>query len=203
MKMGKRQLVLAALVVALGAAVYLNFTLNGGTQLPATQAVASGRELGETLLVNASGSAIVSSGDKAAASAASGSSSAAVKTNAEAGTLTDEYFSQARLDRQKARDEATELLKEVLNASSENDAAKKEAVDKAAAIAETIQKETNIENLIKAKGYSDCIVSIEDDGCSVIVKTKASEQDDAIIINDIVSGQTGLSYDKIKIVERQ
>ncbi len=202
MKMGKRQLVLAALVVALGAAVYLNFTLNGGTQLPATQAVASGRELGETLLVNASGSAIVSSGGKAA-SAASGSSSAAVKTNAEAGTLTDEYFSQARLDRQKARDEATELLKEVLNASSENDAAKKEAVDKAAAIAETIQKETNIENLIKAKGYSDCIVSIEDDGCSVIVKTKASEQDDAIIINDIVSGQTGLSYDKIKIVERQ
>lgn len=202
MKMGKRQLVLAALVVALGAAVYLNFTLSGGTQLPATQAVASGRELGQTLLVNASGSAIVSSGGKAA-SAASGTSSAAVKTNAEAGTLTDEYFSQARLDRQKARDEATELLKEVLNASNENDAAKKEAVDKAAAIAETIQKETNIENLIKAKGYSDCIVSIEDDGCSVIVKTKAAEQDDAIIINDIVSGQTGLSYDKIKIVERQ
>lgn len=202
MKMGKRQLVLAALVVALGAAVYLNFTLNGGTQLPATQAVASGRELGQTLLVNASGSAIVSSGGKAA-SAASGASSAAVKTNAEAGTLTDEYFSQARLDRQKARDEATELLKEVLSASNENDAAKKEAVDKAAAIAETIQKETNIENLIKAKGYSDCIVSIEDDGCSVIVKTKAAEQDDAIIINDIVSGQTGLSYDKIKIVERQ
>ena len=202
MKMGKRQLVLAALVVALGAAVYLNFTLSGGTQLPATQAVASGRELGQTLLVNASGSAIVSSGGKAA-SAASGASSAAVKTNAEAGTLTDEYFSQARLDRQKARDEATELLKEVLSASNENDAAKKEAVDKAAAIAETIQKETNIENLIKAKGYSDCIVSIEDDGCSVIVKTKAAEQDDAIIINDIVSGQTGLSYNKIKIVERQ
>lgn len=206
MKMGKRQLVLAALVVALGAAVYLNFTLSGGTQLPATQAVASGRELGQTLLVNASGSAIVSSGGKAASgtvSASSGTSSAAVKTSAEAGTLTDEYFSQARLNRQKARDEATELLTEVLNDAQKSDAAKTEAVDKAAVIAQNIQKETNIENLIKAKGYPDCIVSIEDNGCNVIVKTKAAEQDDAIIINDIVSGQTGLSYDKIKIVERQ
>ena len=210
MKMGKRQLVLAALVVALGAAVYLNFTLSGGTQLPATQAVASGRELGQTLLVNASGSAIVSSGGKAASgmtsgvvSASSGTSSGAVKTSAEAGTLTDEYFSQARLNRQKARDAATELLTEVLNDAQKSDAAKTEAVDKAAVIAQNIQKETNIENLIKAKGYPDCIVSIEDNGCNVIVKTKTAEQDDAIIINDIVSGQTGLSYDKIKIVERQ
>ena len=206
MKMGKRQLVLAALVVALGAAVYLNFTLSGGTQLPATQAVASGRELGQTLLVNASGGAIASSAGKAAsgtASAVSGTASGAVKTSANAGTLTDEYFSQARLARQKARDEAAELLSKVLNDAKESDAAKKEAVDKAAAIAQNALKETNIENLIKAKGYSDCIVSLEENGCSVIVKTKAAEQDDAIIINDIVSGQTGLSYDKIKIVERQ
>lgn len=206
MKMGKRQLVLAALVVALGAAVYLNFTFSGGTQLSATQAVASGRELGQTLLVNASGSAITSSGSKTASgtvSASSGTGSAAVKANAEAGTLTDDYFSQARLARQKARDEAEELLTTVLNDAKESDSAKKEAVDKAAAIAQNTLKETNIENLIKAKGYQDCIVSLEDNGCSVIVKTKAAEQDDAIIINDIVAGQTGLTYDKIKIVERQ
>ena len=206
MKMGKRQLVLAALVVALGAAVYLNFTLNGGTQLPATQAVASGRELGQTLLVTASGSALASSAGKAAsgaASASSGTTSGAVKTSANAGTLTDEYFSEARLNRQKARDEATELLTQVLNDAQKSDAAKAEAVDKAAVIAQNIQKETSIENLIKAKGYPDCIVSLEDDGCSVTAKTIASEHDDAIIITDIVAGQTGLSYDKIKIVERQ
>ncbi|MCI1982966.1 MAG: SpoIIIAH-like family protein [Oscillospiraceae bacterium] len=213
MTMGKRQLVLAALVVALGAAVYLNWAFSGETKLPATQAVASGdRQYGQTLMVNASGSAVVSSASStksstqsAVKSAASGSSSgtgknSAVKTEAEAD---DAYFSQAKLTRQKARDEAVELLKDVLKDVGKNDAAKKEAVSQAAVIAQNIAREANIENLIEAKGYSECVVSIGKEDCSVIVKTKENSQNDAIVIQDIVSGQTGLSCDKIKIIERQ
>lgn len=190
MTMGRRQLVLAALVVALGAAVYLNWALSGSTQLPATQAVTSGgRELGQTLLVNASG--------KSASSPASGSS--AVKT--EAAASSENYFSSAKLSRQKARDEAVELLEKVLDDSKQSDAAKKEAVSQAGLIAQETLKESSVENLIKAKGFSDCVVSIENGECSVVAKTKGSSQDDAIIIKDIVSDQTGIPYDKIKIVE--
>ncbi len=190
MTMGKRQLVLAALVVALGAAVYLNFVMSGNTQLPATQALTSGgRELGETLLVNASGSS--------GASAASGSS--AVKAGLTSGV--SDYFSEARLTRQKARDQSVELLEKVLDDAKQSDAAKKEAVTQAGAIAQNTLKESSIENLIKAKGYSDCVVSLENGGCNVVVKTKASPQEDAVQIKDIVSDQAGLTFDKIKIVE--
>lgn len=192
MTMGKRQLVLAALVVALGAAVYLNWALSGNTQLPATQAVASGsRELGETLLVNGSGSAVTSS--------SSGSGSAAQKTGLNASTA--DYFSTARLNRQKARDEAVELLEKVIDDAKGSDAAKKDAVSQAAVIAQNTMKETAIENVIKAKGFSDCIVSLQNGEASVVVKTKGSAQDDAIVIKDVVSDQAGISYDKIKIVE--
>lgn len=189
MTMGRRQLVLAALVVALGAAVYLNWALSGNTQLPATQAVTSGRELGQTLLVNASGSNTASS--------ASGSS--AVKAGMAASST--DYFSSARLSRQKARDEAVELLEKVLDDSKQNDSAKQAAVSQAGSIAQNTLKESSIENLIKAKGFSDCVVSIENGECSVVAKTKNSSQDDAIVIKDIVSDQSGISYDKIKIIE--
>ena len=191
MAMGKRQLVLAALVVALGAAVYLNWALSGNTHLPATDAVASGRELGETLLVNASGSE----------GAKSGGDSSSVDTSAS--VAGEDYFSSARLLRQKSRDEAVETLKNIMGSASEADNAKLTAASQANALAQNIVKEADIENLIKAKGFEDCVVILGDGECNVVAKTKASAQDDAIVIRDIVAGQTGLPYDKIKIVERE
>ncbi|HEX3017726.1 MAG TPA: SpoIIIAH-like family protein [Caproicibacter sp.] len=209
MTMGKRQLVLAALVVALGAAVYLNWVFAGNTTLPATQAVTSGgRELGQTLMVN--GSAV--SGKTANASAASGKAvsgkanvsstkGSAVKTSANAGS-NDEYFNEARLSRQKTQDTAKEDIAKILEDAKSSDAVKKEAVDKAAVITQNMLKETDIENLVKAKGFSDCVVTINNGQCSVVVKTKANAESDAVVIQDIVAGQTGLSFDKIKIIER-
>lgn len=191
MTMGKRQLVLAALVVALGAAVYLNWALSGNTQLPATDAVASGRELGETLLVNASGSE----------SGASSGDSSAVDTSAS--VAENDQFAAARLSRQKARDEAVATLQKLLSGATVTDAEKLTALSQANTIAQSIVKESDIESLIKAKGFEDCVVFLEDGECSVVAKTKTSSQDDAIVIRDIIAGQTGLSYDKIKIVESE
>lgn len=190
MTMGKRQLVLAALVVALGAAVYLNWAMMGNTQLPATDAVTSGRPLGETLQVNASEN---ESGTNP------GGDSSAVDTSAS--VAGDDYFASARLSREKARDESVETLQKVVGNTSEAGDAKKAAVSQANAIAQDIVKETEIENLIKAKGFEDCVVFLQNDECSVVVKTKANSQNDAIVVRDIVTDQAGISYDKIKIVE--
>lgn len=201
MAMGKRQLVLAALVVALGAAVYLNVVFSGNNApLKATQATASntGRQLGQTLMVNGStasgkGSASSTKGQSAA------SGSAAKQTEA---TTTDDFFTQAALTRQKAQDDAKETFAKILEDTSKSDAAHKEAVDKAAVMTENLLRQANIETLIKAKGYSDCIVTLGENQCSVVVKTKASTQNDAVVIQDIVAAQTGLSFDKIQIIER-
>lgn len=192
MNMGKRQLVLAALVVALGAAVYLNWQFSGNN-LIATNAVTSvpGREYGQAQLANTSA---VSGVPKK-----SSSTSSDVKTNAAVST----YFSEANLSRQKARDKELELVEKVISDTKSNDAAKKVAVAQAALIAQNILRENNIESLIKAKGFTDCIVFIQNSECSVVVKTKDSTQDNAIVIKDIVAGQAGITYDKIKIVENK
>lgn len=194
MGIGKRQLVLAALVVALGAAVYLNWQFSGDNQLLATNTVTSQKELGEAQLVNAS---LPSSSSSEVSSGADDSSE---PSQADTGSS---YFTEARLNRQKARDEAVELLEKVLGDAKSSDEAKKDAVAQAAVIAQNVLKESNIENLIKAKGFEDCVVFLQSGECSVVVKVKESSANTAVVIKDIVAGQSGVSYDKIKIVENK
>ena len=157
MAFGKRQLVLAALVVALGAAVYLNWQFSDNRDLLATNSGVS--------------------------SSASG------------------YFANARLTREKSRDEAADLIKDILQGVDASDDAKKEALNQAAAIAQNMEQENNVENLIKAKGFADCVAFIQNGECSVVVASEGLLDSEAITIKDIVAGQTGISFDKIKIVE--
>lgn len=69
-------------------------------------------------------------------------------------------------------------------------------------ITQDILKEADIETLIKAKGYPDCVVTLNNNQCSAIIKTKKLSQKDAAVVQDVVSSQTGLSYDKIRVIER-
>ena len=227
----KRQLVLAALVVSLGAAVYLNWQFSGTNDIIATGTSQSDKELGETQLVNGSGSSLTSRSPEKMSSASSSmssktssaasssmstststassaatsktelSASSAVSSEASASAIT-EYFNQARLSRQKTRDEAIELLEKVMNDKTSTEAAKKKAVDDAAVIAQNMLKESNIENLIKSKGYIDCVVFLQNDECNVVVKKENQfVESDAVAIRDIITGQTEVKPSNIKIVE--
>ena len=193
MGIGKRQLVLASLVVALGAAVYLNWVFQGEGPLIATDTLTSGAELWAAQLVNGKGS----SSTPETSSSASSTSSKAVETAAKV----DEYFTEAKLSRQKARDASVEMLQKVLQDASTNDTVKKESLEKAAEIAQNIVQESNIESLIKAKGFSDCVVFLQNSECSVVVRSDGLLPNEAIAIKDIIGGQSGVAYDKIKIVE--
>lgn len=193
MNLGKRQLVLATLVVALGAAVYLNWQFSDD-RLLVTDTLNSEKELGTAQLVSGS---LTQPEEGAETSAAAEPEQEAVAANAEVSA----YFTEARLSRQKARDSAVELLEEVLESVESDEEARKEALEKAAALAENVVQESNIENLIKAKGFSDCVVFLENGECSVVVQTDGLLPNEAIAIKDIIGGQSGVAYDKIKIVE--
>ena len=197
MGIGKRQLVLASLVVALGAAVYLNWVFQGEEPLIATDTLTSAGELGAAQLVN---------GKEGSENQSSAPSSEASKTPASSESVptaakVDEYFTEAKLSRQKARDSSVEMLQKVLTDASANDAAKKESVEQAAEIAQNIIQESNIESLIKAKGFADCVVFIQKDECSVVVRSDGLLPNEPIAIKDIIGGQAGIAYDKIKIIE--
>lgn len=199
MAIGKRQLVLAALVVALGAAVYLNWQFSGGDLLAANASPSSDKELGQAQLVN--GSAMESSSDAVTTGVSAGEGSGSSASDpASSGSAVD-TFAQARLDRQKARDEAVELLEKVLNDAETSESAKKDAVAQAALVAQNILKENNMESLIKAKGFADCVVFLQNEECSVVVKVEESVPENAVIIKDIVTGQSGIPGANIKIIE--
>ncbi len=196
MKIGKKQLILTGLVLTLGAAVYLNWQFSGNTDLlSGADAVSVSKELGEAEFVN------TSSDKKAGESTAEKSTeqSSSKENTTSASKSGDEYFSQAKVNRQQTQDDIAEMTKKILESSEESDTAKAEAVAKAAELATVMEQQTNVESLIKAKGFEECLVFIQNGECSIVVKDSDLTVDDALIIKDIATGQTGITVDKIKV----
>ncbi len=188
MKFHKRQLILASLVVALGAAVYLNWQFSENKNFGTTDILEPTRELGEARYVNSAH--IDNSGENDTNNSAHSSDENSKK-----------YFALAESNRQKAREESEEKLKSLASESNINAEIKNEINKQIEEIAKNNQQETNIENLVKAKGFEECIASIQNGECSVIVSKGNLDENSAIVIRDIVSGQAAIPYDKIKIVE--
>lgn len=116
---------------------------------------------------------------------------------------TGDYFSKARYERDCARSEAAELLK-VSGTDGETSeeliAKNREMLEKAA---KNIEKEAAIENMVIAKGYSDCVAFMDDSGIRVVVKADSLEAEGVAQIKDIIVGETGLKATEIKISTKQ
>ena len=207
MAIRKRQLVLAALVVALGAAVYLNWQFGGNSQIVDAGTSVSDKELGAAQLGNGSVDSSPSSAvSEAVSSAVSGniaSEASSEAANTGANTDVNTYFAQARLERQKSRDASQEQVQKVLDDTTADENTKTEAANQAAEISQNIVTETNIENLVKSKGFVDCVAFIQNGACNVVVQKDGEfASADAIAIKDIVVAQAKISADKITIVSK-
>ncbi len=114
-----------------------------------------------------------------------------------------EYFSSARVDRQKARDESLEKLQKIIDSSSEGDAAKKEATEKIAKISDMINSENKIETLVTAKGVKNCLAVINENSNKVDIIVDAEELSDTVIlqIKEIATGQLGCTYEDVTIIQ--
>lgn len=104
------------------------------------------------------------------------------------------------MTRQTARDEAVELLEDILKDDSAEVAVKQAAVDEAAVIAQNILKETNIESLIEAKGFTECVAYINGESCTVVVNGDMEDEQNALIVRDIAVSESGISAENVKII---
>ena len=178
----RKHLVLGALVLALGAAVYLNWQFSStGNTLDVSGAVDTNKNLGDSQYVNGT----QSEPENTAQVSASG----------------NQYFVQARLNRQQARDAALAILKEAVDDSKATEASKKEAIDGQAKIAQNVETEANLENLIKAKGFTECMVTLENDTAAVTVATAGLNASQVITIKDLVVTTAKIPVENIKIIE--
>jgi len=173
----KKQLMVVALVGALGLAVYLNFYLMDDPALSAgTEAGEEQREeshLGDATFVG---------------------------TQVTDPPETLSYFDEARQKRTAAREEALSILQEVLDSAQASAQDKAQATEKATAIAENVLQESNIENLIAAKGFADSVVYIDGERCSVVVQAESLQQQESLQILQIVVSQSAVEADKVQIV---
>ena len=178
----KRNIVMMTVLLFVCAAVYLNWSYNDRT--------------------GAADPTMAAAEDAAMAAAEQKYTETAANEEAEA-EMVSAYFATARLTRQQSRDEALSLLETA--AASEN--ASQETIDSAmgsiAAMATWSMQEAQIENLLLARDFDDCVVYISGEGITVAVPAPAEGLSEASVarITDTITGETNYTASQIKLIE--
>ena len=179
MKIFKRNAVILTMIVFVCAAVYLNWAYS---------------KSGKT----ASSTSTSTSANKASTAAGGSGLFYESKTSG-----TTDYFSAARLERQQARDEAVSKLNTAVQTMSTSQQERDSAASKMNAMTETALNEKEIESMIKAKGFTDCVVFLKDNAVVVTVAHPADGLNSSSVaqVADIVTQQTKYTLAQIKINE--
>ena len=183
MKIWKRNAVIATVLLFICAGVYLNWSYNNRQKTPdLTDTLNAEQVMGETSLQLNDAAEPVSLEE----------------------TSTDDYFAQVRLSRQSSRDSAVELLEQTI-AYDEGTAVGDTASQTLNRIVGTALSEAQIESLIIAKGYRDCVAYMTSDGISVAVSSPDGglQSADVAVIADVVMSQSDYGLNDIRVVEVQ
>ena len=109
------------------------------------------------------------------------------------------YFVQAKLDREQSRAKQKDMLNEMLNNEKATSEQKNEATTAMLQIQKRIEKENAAEDMLKAKGFSEVYVRIDDDTVDVVVDKEKLTDTEIAQIEDTIKRKTGLPADKIRI----
>lgn len=204
-----RQATAAVLALALGAAVYLNWSFaRAAPQDLTVGAIADGTAQEVSAVIDpltddtaVETAAAVDTTDTQAPTGKNYGEAQMVSVSKDSGA---EFFESARLARTKARDEALDTLKKSLKDAKLSDAEKKKLTEDLAAQVSSITLETKLETLIKSKGFADYVVDLEGKKANVTVMTENDALTAAEVtrIRDALLSQCeGLAAQDITIVE--
>ena len=184
-KTWKRNLIAAGVLLVVCAGIYLNWYA-GHSAADLTETLDAGKILDDTTLVlqQEQGDALVTPVQQTGTQA--------------------EYFAQMRLSRQTARDEAVELLQETIAYETGSDeSAASAASDQLSLLVNRALDEAQVESLIIAKGYDDCVCFMNDGSVSVAVSAPEDGLSEAAVatIADVVLSQSDYKLSEIRVVE--
>ena len=183
MNQWKKNMIAAAVLVTVCSGIYLNWLY---TEDNATSDLTDTLDTQKVM----SDDALVLSEDMEALSAGE-----------ELATTSENYFAAVRLSRQQARDNALNLLQEAMSYATDSKASESGA--QLEDIVQTALTEAQIESLIIAKGYTDCVAYMTNEGISVAVSAPEGglQDTDVAVIADIVMSQSDYKLTDIRIVE--
>ena len=175
-KVWKKRAVVGAVLLFVCAAVYMNWRYAGSLE-------DTSKVRGESTLV---------SGEK------TGENNASVQQTAKE----NDYFATARLSRKQARDNAISMLKDASTDENADQSVLNEASQTLQVLAGYTVAESQIENLVTAKGYTDCVAFMGAESISVVVEDEDGlDATDVARIMDIVVQETGYAPNQIKVLE--
>lgn len=186
-KIGRRNLIIAGAVLLIGVAVALNWVFftrddkNDGYTYNASAGMST--QYGTNLTTTAVG-------EETSASPATPTSG-------------DAYFASVEVSRQRARDEAMEVLNAVIENDKATEDVKADAMREMQTIAKEMEQESNIESLLISKGFEKCVAVVNGDSASIVVKNPGALQASQLAqINAVVYEQTGILPLNITIVQK-
>lgn len=182
----RRNAVVATVMLFICAGIYLNWSYTQQTALPElTETLDADQVLGESTLV-------INDTDQEPSQAVSDTEQ----------YVSSDYFASVRLSRQESRDQAVSTLQETM-AYEDMEAEKSLCAASLDGIVNTALEEAEIESLVIAKGYTDCVTYIADEIVSVAVSAPADglKEEDVALISDVVTSQTGCSLSNVRIIE--
>lgn len=100
----------------------------------------------------------------------------------------------AKLNREQSRARSKEALLAIINDETMDSAAKDEAVNSYVKLTDTIEKETDAETVLTAKGYTDCIVTVNDDTVDVTLPVANLSDTERAQVEDIVTRKLAMTY---------
>ena len=181
---GKKQIILASLTLVLGIAVYMNYVFaEVGNDIAADAEIQSAADT----QVNYGDAAFVGADSSDPAEPASAGAS--------------DYFAQARLSRMTSRDDAVQTLSAILGGGDlteeENAAYTMEAVN----LSQLSESESKVESLIRAQGFEDCVVYLDGETASIVVKSEGLASEQAAQIKDNLLTEVTIPAENIRIFE--
>ncbi|MBQ2972944.1 MAG: SpoIIIAH-like family protein [Clostridia bacterium] len=186
----KRQLLLATLIIALGAAVFVNWyytrpdveSASLSAQTTTQPQVQEGANLGDARYVI---------------------STDTVLEDAPAQAMANEYFAGAKLRRQTAHDEAAEALNDIIKDGDSSESVAQQAGDMLKELSNSISLESDIENLISAKVGCENLVILNRGNAEIIVENGSLDDVAIVKIKEIAVEQTGYPVENISITEME
>ena len=172
---GKKHIIVACLTLILGVAVYMNYAFASvENEITADNIVA----------------------DETAAEVANYGDAAFVSAEGES-----DYFAQVRLARMTSRDEAVETLSSILGGGDLSDEENATYTSEAMTLSTLSESENTIESLIKAQGFQDCVVYLNDTSANIVVKSEGLIPAEVAQIKDILLTEVTIPAENIRIFE--
>ena len=181
----KKQILTATLVIALVAATgvnwyYSQYMTTGTINETTTQSVSG--NLGDSLLV-------------------AGTTASENENTTDVSADSKNYFSEAKLKRAEAEDEAIDAIEDILENPNLDTQQKQKVSSLLSDYTSKLKAQTDTENLIRAKTGSECLVIINEEKCQVILEKNTLNDTLILQITEIIEKNTNISAENLTIIE--